>query len=284
MGKRFSTIKQKLGIPSGRVIVHFIVVECILSYAWNWISKMFENQLIREIGFLIIFVAAIFAIAWYLPKLSPALSGKGKDKDVIASSKHVDSQSEKGLTQEQVVEHVVFIKSLRAVGGQLLKNSQGAETRSIKSMAHDICSETPVREYIASDGLAGQIDRLLTHQLDDFFIRVSNYQRQVEGLSIGNLDDTNINSICNTTRELVSDYRKLVDEVMVMLTNLENRGVEALWHKAPWSVRIHRELADNYDELMRLVVDLKAVTPSYARDLLPKDDQTSKFKRASLLS
>lgn len=196
----------------------------------------------------------------------------------------ISTEPGQDLSHEQVAENLTFIQQLRAVVERLLKNSQGAETRSIKSIAHDICSERPVREYIASDGLAGQTDRLLTHQLDDFFIRVSNYQRQVEGLSVANLDDTNINSICNTTRELVFDYRRLVDEVMVMLTNLENRGVEALWHKTPWSVRIHRELADNYDELMRLVVDLKTATPSYARDLLPKDDQTSKFKRASLWS
>ncbi len=39
---------------------------------------MFETPLIREIGFIVIFVAIIFAVAWYLPKLSPKVGGVSK--------------------------------------------------------------------------------------------------------------------------------------------------------------------------------------------------------------
>jgi len=277
MGKRAkpaTIISASLGIAGYLVAMGLDMAGVTLSLGWAIVLWAISGGLILFAGF-IAFKVYLWPILRRIRLQWPITTHHTKSMPQSMSAT---------LSQEEVAERHAFIQQLRAVVERLLKNSQGAETRSIKSIAHDICSETPVRQYITSDGLAGQTDRLLTHQLDDFFIRVSNYQRQVEGLSVGNLDDTNINSICNTTRELVFDYRRLVDEVMVMLTNLENRGVKALWHKAPWSVRIHRELSDNYDELMRLVVDLKTVTPSYARDLLPKDDQTSKFKRASLWS
>ncbi len=38
---------------------------------------MFQLVLIREAGFLVVFVSAIFAVAWYLPKLAPALYSFG---------------------------------------------------------------------------------------------------------------------------------------------------------------------------------------------------------------
>ena len=38
---------------------------------------MFQIAVVREIGFLVIFVAAIYAVSWYLPKLAPALYSFG---------------------------------------------------------------------------------------------------------------------------------------------------------------------------------------------------------------
>jgi len=76
MGK-WSRIKR--GIPSGRAILHFVIIEIVLQLIWNWVSNMFTIPLIREIGFLVVFVAGLFAVAWYLPKLSPRLSGTSAD-------------------------------------------------------------------------------------------------------------------------------------------------------------------------------------------------------------
>lgn len=188
------------------------------------------------------------------------------------------------LSQEQVAERLAFIRQSRVVSERLFKNSQGAENRSIYSIVRDISGEAPVRGYIAEDGLAGQTVRLLTRQLDDLFSRTSSYHRYTEELSVPILDDAAIRSVCNTTRELLLDYRRLVDETLEILKNMGERGVKNLWDKAPWAARIHRGLADNYDELMRLVTDLRGITPKSYKDILPNDDQLSKFPRASLLS
>ncbi len=187
------------------------------------------------------------------------------------------------LTQEQVAERLAFIQQLRGVAERLLKNSQGAETLSISSILRELFKEPPVKDYTANDGLANQAVHLLKNQLDDLFTRVSSHQRQTEELSTS-LDDSDVLSICNTTSRLVLDYRQLVDETLILLDNLAKKGVPALWQSTPWSVRIHRGLADNYDELMRLVADLRMATPKDARSVLPKDSQLTKFPRASLYS
>lgn len=192
--------------------------------------------------------------------------------------------SEGSLSQEQVADRKVFIRQLQAIAEQLCKNIQGANTDSITSILRGICNETPVREYNVEDSLSNQTCHLLTDQLDNLFSQASNYQREVKELSLHNLDDARVNSLCNTTRQLTLDYRKAVDAVMTMLGNLESKGLEPIWNNPPWSMRIHRRLADNYDELMRLLRDFKRVTPDNTRDFLPKDDETSNFPRVSLLS
>ena len=75
-------LRIKLGIPSGRVILHFVIIEIILQFIWNWVSNMFTIPLVREVGFLVVFVAGLFAVAWYLPKLTPNLSGASKYRKV----------------------------------------------------------------------------------------------------------------------------------------------------------------------------------------------------------
>ena len=42
---------------------------------------MFENAVIREIGYLVIFCIVLIAVAWYLPKLNPKFSGRSQSKD-----------------------------------------------------------------------------------------------------------------------------------------------------------------------------------------------------------
>lgn len=59
-----------------------------LKFIWDWVSKMLEIALIREIGYLIIFVAAIFAVAWYLPKLTPELYSFGTARNTKTSITH----------------------------------------------------------------------------------------------------------------------------------------------------------------------------------------------------
>ncbi len=47
---------------------------------------MFEIVWIREVGFLALFVACLFAVAWYLPKLSPILGGASREVGRVRDS------------------------------------------------------------------------------------------------------------------------------------------------------------------------------------------------------
>jgi hypothetical protein len=58
-----------------------VIGEIIFGLAWFGISKLISIAIVRDVGYLVVFVAVIFAVAWYLPKLSPALYGFGTGKN-----------------------------------------------------------------------------------------------------------------------------------------------------------------------------------------------------------
>ncbi|MFC1983252.1 hypothetical protein ACFLV5_05680, partial [Chloroflexota bacterium] len=88
---------------------------------------------------------------------------------------------------------------------------------------------------------------------------------------------------CNRISQAVSEYRHLVGEWMKFTEVLAEKGVPRFWEKAPWSVNIHKKLADDYDELMALVKNLRNATPRAFQGLLPGDNQLTKFPRVPLV-
>ncbi len=193
-------------------------------------------------------------------------------------------QTKEKLNQEQILERQTIIRQVQAVSERLFKNSQGADSRAITSIFREIIKESPVSESMSKNNMVSQCIRLMNNELNDLFNEVGKFHRSTEELTVSGLDDSTLNSIFNTTRNLILNYRRIVDEVRECFNSFASVGIEPLWKKAPWSIRIHRELADNYDELMRLVTDLNSMAPKRMRDLLPHDDQLSKFPRASLWS
>lgn len=90
MGKRLQKLKERLGIPSGRAVVHFVLVEIAINLIWDRASRMFIIPLIREIGFLVLSLAGLFAVAWYLPRIWPSFSGATEGKTRTKSSSVVN--------------------------------------------------------------------------------------------------------------------------------------------------------------------------------------------------
>jgi len=81
MRKWLKSIRHSL--PTVRNIILFIVVQLILQAMWYGVSKLLADQFLRDIGVIAVFIAGIFAAAWYLPKLSPILSGVSRKKERI---------------------------------------------------------------------------------------------------------------------------------------------------------------------------------------------------------
>ena len=61
-----------LHLPSPGAIVHIFVVEALINAGW-WTMTQFlvSNSLVRDIGFLVLSLAALFAVAWYLRNRRP---------------------------------------------------------------------------------------------------------------------------------------------------------------------------------------------------------------------
>jgi len=114
MGEKLHNIREKLGIPSGRAIIHVVIVEIAINAIWDYLSRMFTVPLIREIGFLVLIIAVLFAVALYLPKLSPKWSGAsiGKKKGINEKSWLYQSleadKNELGKRIHQFREHWYF--------------------------------------------------------------------------------------------------------------------------------------------------------------------------------
>lgn len=84
----WDNFKTRLGLPSGAAIINFVVIQVVLELIWLGISQSFTIPFIREIGSLVVFIAGIFAVAWYLPKLMAVLlSGKtALSRDIVTTN------------------------------------------------------------------------------------------------------------------------------------------------------------------------------------------------------
>ncbi len=60
-----------MGIPSGRVILSFIVLEALAQLLWWVVGRVGSGipDIVKGWGFLAVFIVVIFAVAWYLSRL-----------------------------------------------------------------------------------------------------------------------------------------------------------------------------------------------------------------------
>ena len=81
---------KRFHIPSGGAILHWGMVEIVGQVLWWGVGKVFSviPDIVKGVGFLVIFIAIIFAVAWYLPKLSHHLD------DVSANGNKIQSGGE----------------------------------------------------------------------------------------------------------------------------------------------------------------------------------------------
>lgn len=66
----FSKVSKWLGITSLSDGLRVIIFEALITFLWWFISKLINIELVKEIGYLVVFVAGIFALAWYMPRMA----------------------------------------------------------------------------------------------------------------------------------------------------------------------------------------------------------------------
>jgi hypothetical protein len=185
MFRGWNNFKTRFGIPSGSAIINFVVIQVVLELIWNWVSQGFTIPFIREIGSLVVFVAGIFVVAWYLPKLTAVVIGK---QDSPNSSILVEPKPKKEVIDPILfarVDHV--LSKLIQEGEQLIAEMKrpdfhvgqlGQDARHwVDSVDRDIWDVLPDRaDYItAEQGDITDGERLLYHgwNRDAAYLRIS---------------------------------------------------------------------------------------------------------------
>ena len=192
-------------------------------------------------------------------------------------------QHRQELNQEHIAECLSFIQQLRATEEQLRKNIHYNIVESAAHYFNTFCQESDVRTSVQQDKMATMLVRLISERFQNFTLQSLRHQGRAEKLRPATITDDDIRNECYTISQAVREYRSLVDEWTKFMEALAEKGVPRFWEKTPWSVNIHKKLADDYDELMALVKNLRNVTPRAFQDLLPRDDQLSKFPRIPLV-
>jgi len=125
--------------------------------------------------------------------------------------------------------------------------------------------------------------RLITEHFHNLTFQSLEHKEGGVKLKASTITNDDIRNECNKISQTVREYRHLVvDEWMNFIEALAEKGVPKFWEKPPWSVNINKKLADDYDEFMTLVKSLRNTTPRESQNLLPKDEQLTKFPRLSL--
>lgn len=179
------------------------------------------------------------------------------------------------LTQEQVATRLAFIRRTKTVAEQLSQTVQGSYAVSLIRFIDDIVKENHVRERCKKDFLIEQVIRLIKHDLDILSANVSVYQSGVRTLD-ANVSDEQIRSACNDAVEMFHEVTRLIHEVFRLLDDLGMKGNVAVWEDT-WQNRIKRDLGTTYDELIRLLKDMRSETPQQFESLIPKGSDLSNF-------
>lgn len=183
--------------------------------------------------------------------------------------------------ERQQEKHVLLAQAWDDLGvcvSYLNKASQGANANSVWAILGDLLGNGEFQTQMKTAGTV-QAGRLLERQCDMLFQRTGELERNYQSLRPS---DRVISSFLSQLDKEVVFYRPVVGGFLKFLTTTGG-GAEAVQDKVPFSTRIHRELADDYDRLMD---SLRNVRESLLTQLPPRcltDDKLSRFPHGALL-
>ncbi len=243
--------------------------------------------MIQDLAWQIPTGAVAVFIIWRLMQLPLRIKAdirqerEGESPHILEDSSHTDSAEHLVVTQEHIAERLSFIQQLCATEEQLVKNIHYNIEGSAAHQFTRFCQEPDASTFIQQDNMATISVRQTAERFQNFTRQALEFKERGLKLTASTITDDDIRNKCNNMSQAVWEYRHLVDDWMKFMVALAERGVPKFWEKPSWSEHIHNKLADDYDELMELVKNLRKVTPRAFQNLLPKDDQCSKFPRVS---
>jgi len=179
-------------------------------------------------------------------------------------------QMSQSLNQDQIAERQLFITRLRSAAMQLEKNTHYNIPGSAAQRFNVLCGTSEAQEVIQKDEMTGWVSRLLDGQFIALAMRCWDSEQRSDALLPSSLTDDSIRLEVGRIANSVRDYRQLILQFIAFIHALEERGMPQIGENI-------MGLVDGYDELMRLMRDLRNATPRDIRSGLPTDEQLSNF-------
>jgi len=159
--------------------------------------------------------------------------------------------------------------------------TQGAHGSSVWAILRDLTGNAQFRAQMDISG-NHQAGELLDERCQRLFSDAGNLARQVHSMNGGAADEV-LRDAVRDFGNLVVEYRRVVQEFLRFLEDTKGEK-EPIQDKAPFSTKVHRDLADDYDRLMDAIRQIRQQLRLYAGyDWLP-DEHLTRFPRAPLLA
>lgn len=185
------------------------------------------------------------------------------------------------LTQDQIAERQLFIARLRSAAMQLEKNTHYNIGGSVTRRFNEFCVTPQVQEVLPMDEMTRWVSRLLDGRFTALAMGCWDSEKRSDALRPSSLSDADIRLEASRIAKSVGEYRQLVVEFLEFIQSMGRLGIIPFWDNAPWPDIFHN-LAEDYDELMRLMRELRNATPRDIRSQLPNDEQLSQFPRVAV--
>jgi len=173
-----------------------------------------------------------------------------------------------------------LVRRLNVLVSDLSVLTQGAHGSSVWAILRDLRTNAQFRAQMDMSG-NHQAGELLDERWQRLFSDAGDLARQVHHMS-GSAADDELREAVRGFGHLLVEYRRVVQEFLRFLEDTKGQK-EPIQYKPPFSTRVHRDLADEYDRLMDAIRQIREELRLYAgHDWLP-DEHLTRFPRASLL-
>lgn len=181
--------------------------------------------------------------------------------------------------QSKQQQRVNLVRRLNILVSDFSTLTQGAHSSSVWAILRDLRGNAQFRAQMDMSG-NHQAGELLDERCQRLFSDAGNLARQVHRMN-GGAADEEVRDAVRGFGDLVVEYRRVVQEFLRFLEET-NGEKETIQHKVPFSTRVHRDLADEYDRLMDAIRQMREELRLYAGHGWLSDEHLTRFPRAPL--